>query len=151
MKSTLWQPNEPLTAECLRDPPMPTFFRRRRAEAHAAPGDGCECGIYAGTLAVVGTYIARPTIAAVTRVVGKVLLWGTVVECERGFRASHAYPARLYLPVGAAGDADGRWGSLAFGLVEAYDVPVEFLPARPADAPRVLEQMDVATSPSERC
>jgi hypothetical protein len=29
------------------------------------------------------------------RVAGRVRLWGTVVECERGWRASHAYPSRL--------------------------------------------------------
>jgi hypothetical protein len=32
------------------------------------------------------------------RVLGRVALWGTVVECERGWRASRAYPAHLYVP-----------------------------------------------------
>lgn len=32
------------------------------------------------------------------RVIGRVSLWGSVVECEHGWRASHAYPERLYVP-----------------------------------------------------
>jgi hypothetical protein len=35
----------------------------------------------------------------VHRVIGTVSLWGTVVEGERGWRASHAYPRRIYVPV----------------------------------------------------
>jgi hypothetical protein len=30
--------------------------------------------------------------------VGRVSLWGVVIECERGWRAAYAYPARLYVP-----------------------------------------------------
>ena len=29
------------------------------------------------------------------------LLWGTVVECKLGWRASHAYPERIYVRSGA--------------------------------------------------
>jgi hypothetical protein len=32
------------------------------------------------------------------RVIGRVALWGDVVEGPRGWRASHAYPADLLLP-----------------------------------------------------
>jgi len=55
-----------------------------------------------------------------------------VVECERGWRASHAYPARLYLLLG--GDrhlsflprrgADAERLALA---LRAYGVPVELV------------------------
>ncbi len=55
-----------------------------------------------------------------------------MVECERGWRASHAYPARLYLPLG--GDRHlsflpGRGADaerLALAL-RAYGVPVELV------------------------
>jgi hypothetical protein len=30
--------------------------------------------------------------------VGRVALWGVVIECERGWRGMYAYPARLYVP-----------------------------------------------------
>jgi N-formylglutamate amidohydrolase len=33
---------------------------------------------------------------------GTVSLWGTVIEGELGYRASHAYPHRLYVPVNRA-------------------------------------------------
>ena len=34
----------------------------------------------------------------VCRILGEVTLWGHVVETEAGWRASHAYPLRLYVP-----------------------------------------------------
>jgi hypothetical protein len=56
--------------------------------------------------------------------IGRVVLWGTVVEGTHGWRASHAYPAELWLP-----DAD-RMGvglpgiaSIALGLAD-YGIPV---------------------------
>src|SRR5204862_488512 len=49
----------------------------------------------------------------VCRILGEVVLWGHVVETEAGWRASHAYPARLYVP-----DAE-----IAAALA-AYSVPV---------------------------
>jgi hypothetical protein len=33
----------------------------------------------------------------VETVLGRVLLWGSVVECDHGWRAEYAYPAALYL------------------------------------------------------
>jgi len=141
VKSTLWPPGAPLAAECLRSP-LGTFFRRRRAKAHAAPDAGCECGIYAGRLAAIGEYLTEPPAAAVTRVLGQVSLWGTVIECERGFRASQAYPARLYVPVEPALAAEHRWDSL-LGALEVYGVPVELLEARPSEAIRALRQTHV--------
>ena len=32
------------------------------------------------------------------RVLGRVSLWGDVVECAWGWRASFAYPAQIYVP-----------------------------------------------------
>jgi hypothetical protein len=36
----------------------------------------------------------------VETVLGRVLLWGAVVECDHGWRAECAYPAALYLSAG---------------------------------------------------
>jgi hypothetical protein len=36
----------------------------------------------------------------VCRVLGTVALWGRVVELEHGWRASHAYPLRLFVDDG---------------------------------------------------
>jgi hypothetical protein len=57
------------------------------------------------------------------RVAGRVLLWGTVVECEHGWRASHAYPDRIYVQRGADSPLLDRIG-VAGGLA-SYGVPVE--------------------------
>jgi hypothetical protein len=34
---------------------------------------------------------------AIHYALGRVSLWGSVIECERGWRASYAYPAALYV------------------------------------------------------
>jgi hypothetical protein len=64
---------------------------------------------------------------AVYRVIGRVSLWGSVVECARGWRASHAYPERIYVPTRSL---DRSWtlaaGDVALALTD-YGVPVELL------------------------
>jgi hypothetical protein len=143
VKSAIWPPGKPLRAECLRSP-LGTLFRRRRAGLHSAPEPACECGIYGAHLALVGDYLAEQPGQALTRVVGEVLLWGTVIECERGYRVSHAYPSRLYLPVGGAGGPESRLIRLRRGL-DAYGVPIELLDVRPSEAVRALEQLELAS------
>ena len=65
---------------------------------------------------------------SVHRVIGTVSLWGRVVECARGWRASRAYPRRIYVP----GTRAPYWlraeraEEVALGLTD-YDVPVELL------------------------
>jgi hypothetical protein len=64
------------------------------------------------------------------RVIGRVSLWGSVVECEGGWRASHAYPERLWVPAlhdehEIAGDAR----KIACELT-AYGVPIELVDCR---------------------
>jgi hypothetical protein len=69
---------------------------------------------------------------AIGAVIGRVFLWGSVVECERGWRAARAYPAQLYLPLGRHGRlsfvarraADAEELALA---LRAYGVPVELV------------------------
>jgi hypothetical protein len=63
--------------------------------------------------------------------VGRVSLWGTVCECERGWRASHAYPAQLYVPI--AGIESVRAACIVDDL-RRYGVPVRALDVPTADA-----------------
>jgi hypothetical protein len=70
-------------------------------------------------------------------VLGLVSLWGTVVECERGYRASHGYPRRIFVPADAGEPWRIGWDEVALGLCR-YGVAVEPLAARAADAPRFL-------------
>jgi hypothetical protein len=90
---TLWLPDVPLEAECLR---VGWRWPRKR---HETPVVGCECGIYASDLATAVSYAERETdLAASGGVFGRVALWGTVLECERGWRGTYAYPWELVLP-----------------------------------------------------
>jgi hypothetical protein len=116
-----WPLREPLAAECLR---RRSPFRQRD---HPAPAASCHCGIYAASVERVGPYLdlGWPRKRS-ERVVGRVSLWGSVVECEQGWRASLAYPERLYVPVLCVKGHESRAARVALGLTD-YGVPVELL------------------------
>jgi hypothetical protein len=141
VQRTLWPAREPFTAECLRHRLLRGLRRRR----HAAPDVRCECGIYAAALEHVGRYVADAPCGVVPRVLGQVALWGTVVECERGFRASHAYPKRIYVPADAGEPWRIGWEEVALGLWR-YGVPVVGLAARAGEAPRHLADQQPANA-----
>jgi hypothetical protein len=133
IKPTVWPAGRPLAAECLHS----RGWWPWRRQSHDAPEEKCACGIYATTLARIGDY-ARDLLPhdAVARVVGRVSLWGTVVECERGYRASRGYPLELWVP-----QDDGRGGLRQDELVELladYGVPVAALDGRAQDASVLL-------------
>ena len=67
---------------------------------HPVPGAECNCGFHAARDPVDALSYARgrDEPGTVCRVLGEVALWGHVLETERGWRASHAYPVRLYVP-----------------------------------------------------
>jgi hypothetical protein len=114
---------------------MPVWAPRRELVAacdwgnHVAPKAQCSCGIYAArAIALPADYMTGFWWGgACDRVVGRVSLWGSVVECEEGWRASHAYPERIFVP---AGDSNGRLlpdaGDLAIAL-SIYGVPVHLV------------------------
>ena len=98
---TVWTPRVELRARCIR--PRRLLARIRRESPHEVPALGCDCGIHAAkdAAAAVGYLSAYEDLlkgVALHRVIGTVSLWGKVVEGERGWRASHAYPARLFVP-----------------------------------------------------
>lgn len=140
VQRTLWPAGEALVAECLGRRP---FGRLRRMHRHDAPETRCECGIYAASLELVGQYVAEAPCRGVARVLGRVALWGTVIECKRGFRASHAYPTRIYVPADAGDPWRIGWDEVAFGLSH-YGVPIEPLAARAAEATRHLAERQAA-------
>jgi hypothetical protein len=131
----LWPAGEALAAECLAGRRL--FLPRRRKRRHAAPEVRCDCGIYAACLEAVGQYVGDTPWRDAARVVGRVALWGTVVECERGYRGAYAYPARLFVPLDVGQPWQVGWDEVALGLCR-YGVPVEPLAARAADATRFL-------------
>ncbi len=78
-RSRPWLPMQPAEATC------------KLVRMHVAPNVDCTCGLY-------GTH--EPDILRKTKtpgVLGRVSLWGRVVEHELGYRAQFGYPQRLRL------------------------------------------------------
>jgi hypothetical protein len=78
-KARTWRPREVVAASC------------RALFPHEAPDPACTCGLH-------GTHtldILRRT--RCPAVLGRVALWGRVIEHDHGFRAQYAYPQRLRL------------------------------------------------------
>jgi hypothetical protein len=82
---------------------------------HAAPGIECNCGFHAARDPVDAfSYLhGRNEPRTIARVLGEVMLSGSIVEMLCGWRASQAYPLRLYV----------RDPELALALA-GYGVPV---------------------------
>jgi hypothetical protein len=94
----VWMLDEPAIAACRRDEdpfaePLPP---------HPVPSVACNCGFHAARdpADALSSLRGRDEPGTVCRILGEVALWGQVVETEAGWRASHAYPARLYVPAG---------------------------------------------------
>jgi hypothetical protein len=132
----IWRPEEVFEATCRRAQPPWDLLRGR--PKHTAPVARCSCGIYGAQFDLLKACLASTAECRheLGVVLGQVSLWGTVVECERGYRASLAYPRRLYLPV----DATTRHREdVAYELCE-YRVPVELLEVPWTHARSELEQ-----------
>jgi hypothetical protein len=81
----VWPLDEPLVAAC--------------PSGHPAPDYECACGIYAARRPELALpyRVGRDDARTVGRVLGRVALWGDVVEHRDGWRASHACPVELWL------------------------------------------------------
>lgn len=142
VQKTVWPAGEALRAECCQRRVLAKLLRR--PQHGPVPLPSCQCGIYATELTELEPLLAEAPWETGARVVGRVSLWGDVIECERGWRASLAYPAHLYVPL-----RDGRRPRLgqeeiAAGLAD-YGVPVELLPCRPSQAVTQLARRRVRT------
>ena len=132
---TLWSPRRELLATC-RHRPLLLLLRpwRRRPPDHGAPNESCRCGIYAtADPEKAAAYLEDCIVHAepfrwpvLHRVIGRVALWGSVVECEDGWRASHAYPEHLYVPLHEDLD-DGCDSRTIARELTAYGAPIELL------------------------
>lgn len=111
-----WKPGRPIHARCV-------------SSGHAAPAQGCACGVYAGRdLASLREHgLCLP---AGGLVVGEVALWGLVVTEEDGYRGELGYPRRLSV-VEETVEAGARPTAME-ALTTGYGVPVSSV--RRADA-----------------
>ena len=125
----LWSPRSELVAHCLHHT-LRLPWRKR--SSHVPPAGRCRCGIYAAREPEeAATYLEGRTPAdalSVHRVIGTVSLWGRIVECTRGWRASRAYPKAIYVPATRAPYwlRAERAAEVALALTD-YGVPVELL------------------------
>ncbi len=125
----LWVPHKELVAGCLRR--ALSLPWRRRSE-HAPPVRACGCGIYAAREPEeAASYLGGRSWGdglSIHRVIGTVSLWGRVVECASGWRASYAYPKTIYVPAVRAPYwlRAGQAREVALALTD-YGVPVELL------------------------
>ena len=119
----VWEPGRPLAADYRRRHGLPGPSSVQRAlealrkdelvartacpHGHAAPLLACACGIYAARRPedALVYLTGRDEPGVVGRVLGRVALWGLVVEAEHGWRAEHAYPFEL-----ASAEAAQRYG-----------------------------------------
>lgn len=96
---TIWLPRREAMALCRRS--FPSLYSAGLPD-HLAPHERCSCGLYATQRAAdAAPYLSRLFTrrhCVLHRVMGRVSLWGSVVECRRGWRASRAYPVSLYVP-----------------------------------------------------
>jgi hypothetical protein len=125
---TFWYPREELTASCEGRSLM---SRIRRRAPHETPQVHCDCGIHAAkeigmAAGYLSTYDDVLAPVVVHRVIGRVSLWGSVVEGEFGLRAACAYPQHLYVPPRRANGPAVPARAIADSLVD-YGVPVEVL------------------------
>ena len=76
-----WPPGRPLRAGCI-------------GGGHAAPAEGCSCGVH-GSPDLEALRDHGLCLGPEVLVVGQVALWGRVVSDEHGLRGEHGYPASL--------------------------------------------------------
>jgi hypothetical protein len=128
-----WPVRRPLVATCLRGRRSEQAQLVHDGIPHPAPVASCHCGIYAASeLDVLAPYLdgSYPGKAVAGRVFGVVSLWGSVLACDQGWRASLAYPALLYIPAGWSSSLE-RPDDVAHALA-SYGIPVRLLKASSA-------------------
>jgi hypothetical protein len=98
IQDDVWPVGAAFVARCRAHEPPANRRLLREPEEHVAPAAGCTCGIYAAREpAGAWTYLrGRDEPHTVARVIGRVMLWGRVVEHEDGWRAERAFPLDVY-------------------------------------------------------
>lgn len=125
-----WKPMERFEADCLLQSSIygyPYFGARKHLER--APISSCSCGIYAfKEVELVVEHMAENE----KLFAGRVALWGSVIECERGYKAEFAYPQVLYYT--SENEAQIRTIARRYAI-DAVPLPESIMPA-------VLEQRE---------
>jgi hypothetical protein len=131
--ATVWEPAVPLAASCAQGHRSRWRPWRIEPNAHPAPELECRCGIYGvQSVAAARPYLKSPALLyRDERVIGRVAMWGTVVEGPHGWRASRAYPIELFVPSAAVVQGGFRRRAYLDEILvalEEYRVPVDLVP-----------------------
>jgi hypothetical protein len=137
---TIWEPTVPLVADCTQGHRARWRPWRIELNDHPSPELDCRCGIYAvRSVAMARSYLERPDLLLRDeRVIGRVALWGTVVEGKHGWRASRAYPIELFVPTPAVVRSGFRRRAHVEQILmalEEYGVPVDVIEPSGLTAP----------------
>lgn len=129
---TVWEPGVPLAATCTRGHRPRWRPWRIEPNDHGPPDLDCRCGIYGvSSVAAARAYLESPALLCRDeRVIGRVALWGSVVEGQRGWRGELAYPIELFVPAAAVVQSDFWRRTYADEILlalEAYRVPVDLV------------------------
>jgi hypothetical protein len=126
----VWEPAIPLAAECAQR--HRSWWRPWRVmqNEHPVPDMDCSCGIYGvrNPTPALPYLEGRTFVCRGERVIGRVALWGDVVECQGGWRAGVAYPIELFVPAPPRAQSGLRRRGYLDEIVlalEAYRVPVD--------------------------
>jgi hypothetical protein len=134
---SIWLPRRPAVAACRRS----LVDRRAGIPDHDAPDERCTCGIYATATPRAAVDFSRQSPRrsdTIVRVLGRVSLWGSVVEGTAGWRGAEGYPESLIVNGWTRGRGlRGRLGpssrrppeEIALAL-EEYGIPVDLVHVR---------------------
>lgn len=97
---SIWSIRKPMVASC----------DNGHDEAVNPPGSDCSCGIYA-----FKDLTALHQVVHEADVLGRVALWGRIVEHESGYRAEYAYPQVLFYGAYSADEDKARKAAALYG------------------------------------
>jgi hypothetical protein len=133
--TTLWRPGRETVASCKQR--VWTGRVHESFRDHRAPDAVCACGIYASrsprpaAAFLIDAELAQRRRRSLCSLLGRVRLWGQVVEAEDGWRGERAYPERLYLLERPAHPLAPGHDSLTTAEIvaslEPYGVPLELV------------------------
>jgi hypothetical protein len=135
--TTIWRPGCETVAACKQR--SWTGRVHESFQGHRAPDEICACGIYASrsprpaAAFLIDAELAQRRRRSLCSLLGRVRLWGQVVEAEDGWRGERAYPDALYLleesehPL--APGHEGLSTDEILAALEPYGVPLELVPA----------------------
>jgi len=126
----VWPVHEAFVARCYEAVTRVHLRLWRRPQRHAPVTLDCSCGIHAANdvaaaAAYLHLYDDMPQRSVCHRALGRVALWGTVVEGDLGWRSELAYPQEIFVPASGARRRVGL-DRIIEGL-SAYGVPVRVL------------------------